>query len=144
LGRIHLVDSGGASHPRPGEEVIAHVDAFLDEDEADLEALDRQFGDWLRDGTVVVDLPSMEFLDGRENSVLRRVLSSPDLPATGLAETIRRWFTWGVVEVPDQQREELDRWAELQVRSRMEDVTILLTPPADPTVEQASTYSCPT
>jgi hypothetical protein len=146
LSRIFLVDIGGYAEPAQGEAVLAHVDAFTDDDEAALDALDQQFGDWLRDGTVLVDLPMLEFLDGRQNLALRRVrvMSSPDQPASGLAATVRRWTAWGVVDLDGKQHDELDRWVDLQVRSRMEDVTILLVPNSTGrATSQPSTDSCP-
>jgi hypothetical protein len=132
VGRIVLADAGGDPVPRDGEVVLAHVDEFSDTDQADLEALDRRFGEWLRDGTVGVELGGLEYLAGRELPELQAVLTTPGHPATGLASFLSPWRMWGVIRVPADLDDDFDRWDDLQLRSTIEDVTILLAPAVDP------------
>jgi hypothetical protein len=127
---IILADAGGDPVPRDDEMVLAHVDAFTEADAADLAALDRSFGNWLRDRTVDIDVASFEFLAGHQVPELRQVLSSPGMPATGLATTIAPSIAWGVVDIPADLNDDFDRWVDLQTRAAVEDVTILLGPVA--------------
>lgn len=131
LDRIVLADAGGDPAVRPGEVTLAHVDAFGPDDEAELAELDRRFGDWLRDGTLELDLPALQFLAGGEVPGLDPVLSAPGLPATGLATTLSPWTAWELVDVPSELERDFDRWVDLQTRSRLEVVTILLAPVDD-------------
>jgi hypothetical protein len=129
-GRIVLADAGGDPIARDGEVMLADVDAFTDADAAELAALERAFGGWLRDGTVDVDLAGVQYLAGRELAELREVLSTPGRSATGLAALLGTYPDWGVVDVPRHLRDDYDRWIELQTRSAVDDVTILLAPPS--------------
>ncbi len=131
MARIVVADAGGDPAPREGETVLAHVDGFSDADAAELEALDRQFGDWLRDGSVDLDVPTLEFLAGRELPELRQVLETPGRNATGLAALLGPWPNWGVLDVPAELEDEFDRWTDLQKRSTVDIVTVLLAPIPD-------------
>jgi hypothetical protein len=104
------------------------VDGFSEPDAAELEALDRRFGDWLRDGSVGVDAATLEYVAGRELPELRDVLETPGRSATGLAALLGRWPDWGVVDVPAELEGEYDRWIDLQKRSTADNVTVLLAP----------------
>jgi hypothetical protein len=126
--RIILADAGRDPARREGETVLAHVDGFSDADAAALEALDRQFGDWLRDGSVDLDVPTLEYLAGRELPELRQVLETPGRSATGLAALLGPWPNWGVLDVPAELEDEFDRWIDLQKRSTADIVTVLLAP----------------
>ncbi len=132
VGRIVLADSGGDPTARDGERVLAHVDEFSAGDEAELVELDRRFGDRLRDGTVDVDVDAVEYLTAQEQPGLRAVLSTPNLPATGLAVPLAPLRAWGLLEVPPELDDDFDRWNDLHTRSDVEDVTILLAPAVDP------------
>jgi hypothetical protein len=128
--RIVLADAAGDPRPHAGEVVLAHVDAFTDNDAAELADLDRRFGDGLRDRSLDLDLAEFERRAGREPPPeLRAVLSTPGLSATGLASTIAEASELGVLDMPDEFGDDVDEWVDLQIRSTAEDVTILLSPP---------------
>jgi hypothetical protein len=129
VGRIVLADAGGDPVVRDGEVVLADVDAFRADGRAQLAALDRRFGDLLRDGRVELDRAGLELLAGGEVPGLAPVLSSPGTPATGLATVLAPWTGWGVVDVPADLQDDFDRWVDLETRSSLEVVTILLAPP---------------
>jgi len=132
VGRIVLADAGGDAVVRAGEVELVDVDGFSDTDQADLAALDRRFGDWLRDGQVELDVELLEYMTGREQTGLRAVLSSPSLPATGLARSLAPLRAWGLIGIPEDLEDDFDRWDDLETRSEVEDVTILLAPVDDP------------
>jgi hypothetical protein len=132
VGRIVLADAGGDPVARDGEVVLAHVDEFSDADQAELADLDRRFADWLRDGTVDVDVDAVEYLTGQEQPGLRAVLSTPDLPATGLAVPLAPLRAWGLLGVLPDLDDDFDDWNDLQTRSAADEVTILLAPAVDP------------
>jgi Ca2+/Na+ antiporter len=129
-GRIVIADADGDPVVRDGEVVLARVDAFTDEEADELAELDRSFGEWLRGESVTVDLPGLEYLAGRELPELRAVLSSPGHSAIGLAGLLQPWPDWGVVHIPHDLRDDFDRWVDLQTRSAVDDLTILLAPAA--------------
>jgi hypothetical protein len=126
--RLVVTDAGGPAGTYEGESVLVHVDAFTDEDAAELAQLDQRFGELMRSGEVAVDLRDMEYLGRRQQPRFRRVLSTPGLPASGLARAVDRWVAWDVVEIPSRFRSSAERWTDLELRSYLEDVTILLAP----------------
>jgi hypothetical protein len=130
LTRLVLADSGGDPRAGHGDVVVAQIDAFGDADRAELEAFDATFGDRLRDGSVTVDTDLLEFLSGRTWHALRRVLSSPGMPATGLAGSLAPWIASDALDVPQDVDDDFDRWVDLELRSRRDEVTILLAPPS--------------
>jgi hypothetical protein len=132
VARIVLADAGGDPVVRDGEVVLAHVDEFTDAAHADLDELDEQFGDWLRDGTIDLDVDRLEFFAGGEVPGLRGVLSTPGLPATGLASLLAPWRAWDLIGIPADLGDDFARWNDLQTRSAVDDVTILLAPTDDP------------
>jgi hypothetical protein len=131
VSRLVLADSGGDRRVRDGEVVVTQIDVFSDADRAELEDLDAVFGDRLRNGSVTVDTDRLEFLSGRTWDRLRSVLSSPGMPATGLAGALSPWIAWEAVDVPRDVADDFDRWTDLELRSRRDEVTILLAPPPD-------------
>jgi hypothetical protein len=141
--RIVLADAGGDPAPREGETVLAHVDGFSDADAAELEALDRRFGEWLRDGSVDLDVSTLEYLAGRELPELQ-VLETPGRSATGLAALLGPWPNWGVLDVPAELEDEFNRWIDLQKRSTADIVTVLLAPmpERDHTASPVSATAC--
>jgi hypothetical protein len=143
LNRIVLTDEGGSPAPREGEIVVAHVDAFSESDEAELLALDQQFGDWLRDGSMGVDIPALEFLAGREVPVLRDVVSSPGVPASGAARILARWSEWRAVDIPNELQPSFRRWVDLEVGSALDVVTVLVAPPFADRDAVGSQARCP-
>jgi hypothetical protein len=132
-GQIVLADAGGDPFARPGETVLVHVDAFSDPDAAQLEMLDRSFGEWLREGTVILDSDAYEFLFDASPPGYAEVMSTPGRPATGLAPRFASAQLFGLVNVPGHLDDEFERWVDLQTRAGLDDVTILLAPP--PAVE---------
>ncbi len=59
------------------------------------------------------------------------MLATPGLSAIGLASTIAQATEVGALDVPDELRDDLDEWVDLQTRSTAEEVTILLSPIPD-------------
>ena len=129
-GRLVLADTGGDPIPRPGETVLVHVDAFSDADAAELEKLDRDFGEWLREGTVVLDSVAYEFLFDVPPPGYAEIMNTSDRPATGLAPSFATAQLFGLVEMPGHLDDDHERWVDLQTRARLDDVTILLAPPS--------------
>jgi hypothetical protein len=126
--QIVVADAGGDPFPRPGEEVLAHVDRFSEDDAAELSALDHDFGEWLRDGTVTLSEAGFQFLHGRLPPGYPEVMSTPGRAASGLARHLEGADRFGLVEMPAQARDQVGRWVELQTRAALDDVTVLLAP----------------
>ena len=129
-GRLVLADAGGDPVPRPGETVLVHVDAFSDADAAELEELDRDFGEWLREGTVILDGDGYESLFEAPPPGYAEIMGTPGRPATGLAPSVATAQLFGLVEMPGHLDDDYERWVDLQTRAGVDDVTILLAPPS--------------
>lgn len=129
LPRVRLI-AGDLLELPPEAIVLAEVDGFGDDDEAELRDLQAYFGDALRDGTVVVDTPRAEAATGGAVDVLDAVLTTPGRSARGLAESMREWRSWGHVELPGDAVERFDRWVDLEYRSMMDYQLVLLEQPS--------------
>ncbi len=144
-GQLVLADAGGDPVARPGETVLVHVDAFSDADAAELEQLDRDFGGWLREGTVILDGDAYAFLFDAPPPGYAEVMTTSDRPATGLAPSFATAQLFGLVEMPGHLDDDAERWVDLQTRAAVDDVTILLAPPPlaeDPGQAGVQTVAC--
>ena len=63
---------------------------------------------------------------------LRTVLTTPGLPAAGLARHLDSWRRAGYVDIPAAEREQFDRWFELEQRSSADYQTIVVEQPSAP------------
>ena len=91
-------------------------------------ALEDQFGDLLRAGTVAVDVGAVSAEPGGPLDELQAVLATPDEPAAGLARHLEAWRLRGHVRVPSDQRQAFDRWVELDGRVVKDYQTVALLP----------------
>ena len=127
-----LLISGPDPELAPGSVVVAEVVGITDDELAEYAALQERFGDLLRDGTIDVDGAAIDGISEPATDELREVLATPDLPATGLARHLDRWWRSGLASIPASDRDAFDRWFELEQRSSADYQTIVVEQPSAP------------
>jgi hypothetical protein len=127
-----LLISGPEPRLAPGSTVVAEVAGMSDADLAEYAELQERFGALLRDGAIDVDTAALDALADESTGELRTVLTTPDLPAAGLARHLDEWRRSGFVIIPDDHREAFDRWFELEQRSSADYQTIVIEQPSAP------------
>jgi hypothetical protein len=125
-----LLISGPQPRLTPGSIVIAEVAGISDAELAEYAGLQERFGDLLRDGAVDVDVAALGDLDEDSMAELLMVLTSPDLPAAGLARHLDGFRRSGFVTIREDQRDSFDRWFELEQRSSADYQTIVIEKPS--------------
>jgi hypothetical protein len=126
-----LLISGREPQLTPGSKVVAAVAAITDDELVEYDRLSEQFGGLLRNGAISIDSAWLSKV-ATPPSVdrLRAVLATRDLPARGLARDLDSWRRWGIVSIPDSDRESFDRWFALEARSSADFQTIVTEQPS--------------
>ncbi len=127
-----LLISGPEPRLAPGSTVIAEVAGISDAELDEYADLQERFGDLLREGAIDVDGAALDALGEESTKELRTVLTTPDLPAAGLARHLDGWRRSGLVTIPQDQRDAFDRWFELEQRSSADYQTIVIEQPSTP------------
>ena len=125
-----LLISGPDPELAPGSVVVAEVAGITEDELADHQALQQRFGDLLRDGTIEVDEAALDDLATTATDELRTVLATPGLLAAGLARHLDSWRRAGYVDIPAAERDQFDRWFELEQRSSADYQTIVVEQPS--------------
>jgi hypothetical protein len=121
-----LIISGRDPRLEPGSHVIASVAGMTEEELAEYRMLQAHFGDVLRSGVVEIDLGGVETVLGMSTEGVRDVLATDGTPAGGLARQMDQWMRWGLVTIPSTERDNFDRWFELEHRSVMDYQTVVV------------------
>ncbi len=127
--RLILADGEASLSPGFGETVLAQVNGVTAAEQAETAELQAEFGERIRDGTVIVDVSAIRFFGSVPDERLLRVLEAEsDVPAEGLARYLADWRVFDVVTVPAELEEEFLRWHLLETRSIFDRVAIFLGP----------------
>jgi hypothetical protein len=124
-----LIISGRDPDLAPDSTIVARVEAVTDAELDDYEALQTHFGDALRSGLLDVDPDDVDRIFGARSDDLRRVLGTEGMQAAGLARQLAIWRSWGIVDVPETEREAFDRWVDLEERAIHDFQTIVIENP---------------
>ncbi|MET0909432.1 MAG: hypothetical protein ABWZ99_08175 [Ilumatobacteraceae bacterium] len=127
-----LLIAGADPELAPGSVIVAEVVGITDTELAEYAALQRRFGELLRDD--IIDVGGLADADVAPGPVdeLAAVLTTPELPATGLARHLDGWQRSGIVSIPAAVGEDFARWLQLEQRSSADYQTIVLEQPSVP------------
>jgi hypothetical protein len=126
--RLVLADGVASLSPGPDETVLAQVDGLTAAEHEEHAAVEAEFGDLLRDGTIAVNLGAFPYFEIDVDPRLAAVYEDEHASAAGLADYLERLQPFGLVEIPESVAPRLERWKELEQRLLYDRVAIFLAP----------------
>jgi hypothetical protein len=126
--RLVLADGAASLAPGPDEIVLAQVDGLTPAEHGEHTALEVEFGDLLRDGTIAVNLGAFPYFGIEIDPRLAAVYEDEHASAAGLADYLNRLQPFGLVKIPEAVAPRFAQWQDLERRLVYDRVAIFLAP----------------